>query len=294
MIIVYAGYAAGMQHALVKDHIAFGWVMFALALVPLFALGYWLQRIEGPPPEEMDAETDEASAPPSAARAGPAASSAPARAGRVLAAAALALALGAAGPAAAYWMAGAQGPVHQVRLEAPVPGGEWRGPVASRSGWQPHFSGTSGELLAAYERDGVEAGLYVAYYAHQSQNAELVNETNALYDRDRWKLRTSRDHVVQRAGGEARRVREIELVSAAGDERLLWFWYQMGDRRATSRHAAKLIQLWDTVTGTPRGAAVAVSLRPSGTMAAAREALGDFVITVAPLVDATLARAGES
>ena len=146
-------------------------------------------------------------------------------------------------------------------------------------------------MLATYVENGALVSLYIAYYADQRQGAEAINEQNTLYDENRWQPRRQADRRVALADGTVLVVREIELVAGNGAERLVWYWYRMGDKRTTSPVVAKLWQLANSLTGSLDGAVIAVSSRRHESLDTTRADLEQFLVLMEPRLVAAINRA---
>ena len=125
----------------------------------------------------------------------------------------------------------------------------------------------------------------------QRDGAELINEVNTLYDEKRWQPRRQSDRRVPLADSTTIGIREIELVAGNGEERLVWYWYRMGDKRTTSPTVAKLWQLANSLAGSPEGAVIAVSSRRHGSLDATRAHLEQFLALMSPTTEAAIDRA---
>jgi len=280
--IIALGHVTEMQHPMVRQHIGFGWVMFLVSLVPLFALGWWLQR-------EPDGAGDAAAGASRGRRDEPAA---PAGAWRVPSSAAAALVLIALGPAlAAYGDARSRAASAAVELAAPAGVGAWSGPAPQREPWDPQFPDADATFGADYVRGADRVSLYLAVYRSQSDQRELVNERNSVYDPERWGRSARVEVPVPLAGARPGRVLEVSMRRPAHGHRLVWHTYYVGGRYVTSGWLAKLYQLRGVLAGTTGGAVVAVSTRVEGGERSARERLRAFLAEMGPAVEAALAAA---
>jgi exosortase A len=276
VVIILAGHLTAMEHFLVKEHIEFGWVMFVVVLVPIFFFGIWLQRFDHASDEHGSTFATAAASSPESAR-------------KLFTTVTLALVAVAIGPAALLAATRAV-PMADVHLQVPTAAAPWKATDALDAYWGPSFRGPDAEVLAAYADNGARASLYIAYYARQRDGAELINEVNALYDEDRWQPRRHSNRRVALEDGTSIGVREIELVAGNGKERLVWYWYRVGDKRTTSPNAAKLWQLWNVLIGSPEGAIIAVSSPRQENLNATRADLERFVVNMEPSMAAAIGR----
>lgn len=270
--IVLVGHWSEMRHPLVEQHLAFGWVLFAVTLIPMFLLGAWLR---GAKPHQRGTETVPGRDLTTAG---------PARASALITAGLTATILAVLGPAFAFAWAGndaARQAVVVGRL-APaqsLPG--WSGPARRGFDWRPQFRAADAEDLVFYDRDGQRIGLYIAYYARQRQGTEVVNDRNRVFDNERW--RRSSSNLVVLPGLPDMRVRESHLYERdTAATRIALTWYQVGGRTTARAIEAKLLQLRSLISGDRSAAAVVLVLDVDGDWAEARARLLRFAALVAP------------
>ncbi len=271
-IIVAAGHYGGMQHWLVRDHISFGWFVFAATLVPLFLFGAWLAEKEwdeGVPAPRFEGSHYGAKG--------------------IVSLSILALLIASLGPAAAYWREMGDTGVNEIILAAPAVEKPWMGPVEAERNWQPQYLGADGEVRGAYRRDAAEVQLYLSYYVSQRQGKELVNDTNTLYNEAAWRRAARKEGEITLESGETLKVREMELKSTRGAGiRLVWHWYQVAGRLTSSDYEAKLLQVWGLLSGQPGAAVMALSTRVHGGREEARKVLRDAGTALMPALSGYL------
>jgi exosortase A len=272
--LVAIGHYSEMQHYLIThDHYYYGWVLFAVALVPLILIA---RRLAG----EHDTGAVDA-----------AASSVPAT-GRWrrrdtaiagLLAVVLALPL--------MFVHAGRGGASAGRLELTLPEGRdgWQLAASSEQpAWEPSFMGADGEVLASYVRDGVRVDVYLAVYRSQGQGRELIGEQNRLFSADdrRVSARSITLAVVQRPAV----VREQIAISPHG-HRVVWYWYAVGTRLVVDDLQAKLWHALGRLGGGDSGAVVAISAACARDCNDAGGGMESFLEVMAePLVSASLTR----
>ncbi|NGX17074.1 exosortase A [Wenzhouxiangella sp. XN24] len=228
--VIVAGYATDMQHFLVTtDHYYFGWVVFAIMMLPVLYLGRRLELAAPPAP---------APAP------GPALSFAwtpPGRAPVVLAFIALAL------PALA-WTALERFAAVAPAPELPAAAGGWRLEGEASPDWRPVQPGAESLTGGSYSDGRHTVDAWVAYYPRQSGGRELVGYGNA-------KARPDDGRLAAQSPGELR------LSRGARGDRLIWYRYEIGGRVTTSAGRAKLYQLAGTLGRRPSAYGLFVSTR---------------------------------
>ena len=189
------------------------------------------------------------------------------------------------------WADSRSAPTVDIHLQAPLAEAPWTVTTPPDTSWGARFLAPDAQVLATYAENGALVSLYIAHYVQQRQGAELINEENVLYDKSSWAPRRQNDRRVALADGTVLGVREIELAAGNGEERLVWYWYRMGDKRTTSPTVAKLWQLANSLTGAPDGAVIAVSSRRHETLDATRADLEQFLAVMAPRIAAANDRA---
>ncbi len=233
-LIVMLGYLSDNEIAAGVDHLIYGWLFFGVVILAMFWIGNFWREDDLEPAAQRTVAAAQPIAPPR----------------RWLGLAPLALAI-ALFP-----------PLHR-HLEAPVEPFEVAlAALSARPGWspaeapldyRPNFNGQRGELQQGYRReDGAVVGLYVAYYAQQRQDVELVAWGNRLVgERDeRWiQLTSGRDAL---SVGPVRRA-----LLGDGPRRLaVWHWYWSNGRIVASDAVAKALLALDHLTGQPDDAAL--------------------------------------
>ncbi len=211
--IVIAGYTTDMQHYLVRiDHYVFGWVVFALALIPLFIIGNKFCR------QEDEIATENCREKPRLIYGFPSF--------RLFF---LTLGLLAIAPlyARALDIVHDAQSVDQIQLQN-VEG--WRLNRDRVMSWQPSYKGTKDAVLAQYSTENFALDFYANLYLKQRQGAELVNQNNRLFDRREWQaapaeiiaFSTQRRTDVEVAG--------VELSNESGRKMLIFSWYSIADK----------------------------------------------------------------
>ncbi len=272
-MIVMIGHLSDMRLAVGVDHLLYGWVFFGIVMLLLFWIGSgWREDLKPLP--------NRAAAPAQPAR------------NEGFAFALVLVALGLAALAAA-------GPLVVGRLDAKA--AQFRGTLADpriEGGWRevpsrlpafvPHFRKARGTIQQAYERDGRQVGLFVAFYAQQTEDAELISYNNRLVvtqDRTWRKLREGRID----ANGARPAVLETLLRSPGHDLRA-WQWYWADGEWTVRPEEVKLRQALGRLTGRGDGAAVVIvyTERTPGPRDESARLLQEFVAAATPSIEAAL------
>jgi len=247
-IIIYAGYKTDMQHYLVTvDHSNFGWVIFALMLVPFFIIARRLEMAEVNIPEiNEDAVRDR--------------SNNNSQAGipcyvPVLVVTTIML-LG----AAAYEKFRAMPiEVASVSICTPVSSQTWVHGAGVQVDWSPVYIGPREELIAGYNNGSHTVTAYINMYVGQSQGAELIGYENHIEGSGIWKQTKSTIKDIEISSNDTLRVREIILESNNGKKRVVYYWYQVGGHRIVRDIQAKLYQGFLQLASSPYSGIAAIS-----------------------------------
>jgi EpsI family protein len=276
--LVAIGHYSDMQHYLIThDHYYYGWVLFAIALVPLFVIA---RRLEA---EDGVGSNDAA---PSLVRAeGPWRWRDTAIVGLLVAFSSLPLSFVHAGRGDA-----SAGP---LELTLPEGTGGWRLVApAERPPWEPIFAGADGAVLASYVRDGVRVDAYLAVYRSQGPGRELVSEQNRVLAAD--DRRVSERWVALAGVRRPAVVREQIAASPHGTHRIVWYWYAVGARLVADDLHAKLWHAFGRFAGRDSGAVTAISVVCGPDCNEAGGLLGSFLEAMAqPLVTTSVTQQAE-
>ena len=273
--IVLLAYYTDNQVAVEADHVIYGWVFLSIVTLALLGVGMaWRRRGDRRPAPGRRFGW----APP---RAG---GRAPGGAGAALAAAAPAL--------AAILEPGASSEVQALRLDPPPVAAPWTVAAGDGADWAPSFPGTTAEAVARYSDGTRSVDLFIAFYAQQTQGAEIVNPNNRVASEPDWRRAADRPVRIVLDGREVDAI-ETRFVGSGGRQRLVLQWYWVGGHMVGSAIDAKLYQLWGIVSGQPQAAAIAVATDGQESAAVALETLQGFLASL-PALETVLERAGGS
>lgn len=231
--IVMIAHLSDMQLALGVDHYIYGWVFFGIIIFLLMAIGsLWSEQRHDevaagePPPARRMAQRQPATA---ALVAGLVALCVWPVVARTLAASAPAGTPSEAALAAAFAMPATTAPA----LE-----------------WSPHYAGEPAFLAGAVEQGEEVVGWHVAWYAAQSQGAELINAANALIHEKEEPWRPKSSKVAASGDPVVPGIIESELRERQGHRTILvWQWYWAAGHPVTSPIAVKLYGARSQLTG---------------------------------------------
>lgn len=260
-LIIAIGYSTDMRHLwATRDHVLFGWVIFAGVLIAFV----WLTPLGAAPRASPPNTAPESNPPPRAL-------------GRALAMLAAALV---AAPAAAY-TAAALAPADAVAPATPAAApasAAWRGPFpAVDPEWQPIFVGAHSEWHSRYEDAAAGRAVEVLAigYARQEQGRELVNGDNSLLgDRGLILLGGS----VATLGGHS--YREWIVTDRRGRRSLVWSLYDIGGRTFVTPLYSQLWYAMHAFGRPPYSALFAFRVACDPSCPAARDTLSRFLETL--------------
>lgn len=235
--IIVAGHLTDMQSYLVKvDHYTFGWVLFAVMLIPFFFIARRLERgsSDGPATECLSRYRTSGRVAP---------------AGVAL----LLLAL----PVLVWGRLVSNGAA-DIAIELPDIRAWQR--TAAPSGWQPRFPDPDGEAQATYVRDGQRLDVYANWYKTQSQERELIGYYTALGGDN---AHMFHDKPVARMDAESTtkslEIHEIMADYPTGERRLIWYHFLIGGESRSRSIEAQLRLGLLAMVGAAQSGAIAVS-----------------------------------
>jgi exosortase A len=274
-MIVMIGHLSSMRLAVGVDHLIYGWLFFGLVMLLMFWLGsFWAEEQPPPPP-----------IPPATQATSP-------RAMSVRFAPGFAVALIVAG----FWPARASYVEHSLEQAASVPvslalpegAGGWQRVDQAATEWEPFYSGQDAKSRATYQDGDSAVELYVLYYHHQRQDAELINSQNMLAPQVHpvWKMPEEKPREAKLDGAPAT-VRQGRLLSARQDL-LVWRWNRIAGRYTANDYVGKLLSAKERLLGEPDGGtAILIATEYNGTPKAAA-VLQRFVDAMLPAIERSL------
>jgi EpsI family protein len=163
---------------------------------------------------------------------------------------------------------------------ASLPAGHdgWSGPVPPLDDWYPEFRGDTTIQAGRYLGLAAAVDVYIISYRSLSQHSELINETNRIFDPERWILVGETIGTADLTADKPLVYVETELREFTGIRRLIRHWYLVDGRSYRSRMVVKLIELGNTLAGrsTPAGVLV-ISTRFDGDAGQAAGVLDAFM-----------------
>lgn len=271
--LVLLAHHSGYQLAVGVDHITYGLIFLSLVLFCLFGIGYSFRE----PPRAL---ADKGPADDLSANSGN--DTGPMRVGspyRLSGAAAGVVAIVAASAAYATQIE-ARGTDSRI-APAPPAIGDWQATAPAHADWHPLIPNTSQDLMWGYSDGTRHVDLYVAYFAQQRQDAEVVNWMNNLVGEEVWQRAGSGTTTVTLAGQEV--LANYVRIVAGDRERFVWYWYRVDGHTTGNAYLAKLLEVKAKLLGGDQAAAVvALATDSAGDPKAANSALTHFAAQAWP------------
>jgi EpsI family protein len=181
-----------------------------------------------------------------------------------------------------------------TRLEAPAAINGWSADPAPLSSWTPEYSGSDASLMQTYRKGNKIIGLYLGYYLHQREGAELITSTNVLVRQKHpvWNKVGETGHVVA-ISGKPVRIIQTRLRSPAL-RLLVWNWNYLGNTYTANSYFAKLLEAKTRLLGQQDDAtAIILSTpyedKPDNAVATLQEFIDDML----PAIEASLKHAAD-
>ena len=233
-IVVMMAHFSGMD--LVADHVWLGYVIFAIVVAIMLWGGWLFTDIDNTGATGVQAEA--------------AGSTAPTAFVTTLVAACVIVVVVTSAPMFAVTMMGrAAQTIQQPVATLPAQEDHWSGPDAPAADWSPGFHGDTTTEAGRYSGPEAAVDMYIISYRSLSQQSELINETNRIYDPGRWMLIGETVGKSVNAAGEPLAYFETEIYEFGGIRRLVRFWYVIDGRPYRNRVAVKLIELGNILMG---------------------------------------------
>lgn len=214
LVIIIVGNYTNMQSAIVQDHLTFGWILFVSIFGPVFWLA--IRNINTSKGLQKEVRQGAYSLPP----------------GSLVAAGFVLVVIF---PAAHSFYAIPDVNNYQSKLtDITDMGGFQISTNRSRAKWEPEFVGAKAQGFKSVRLGNQSGVLYLAEYPVQTQESELINVNNHIYNDWVWK---QVDEVV------INNSKVISLQSKNGQQRVIAYCYIVAGKKVFSEKDAKLMQL---------------------------------------------------
>ncbi|BAN36757.1 hypothetical protein SCD_n02958 [Sulfuricella denitrificans skB26] len=276
-MIVMIAHLSDMKLALGVDHYIYGWVFFGLVMLLLFWIGaFWREDLQ----QTKDSES--AATPTNLA---------PLPLRRIALTTLAAVSIAAMWPGYAAYLKNHVPPPVPIKLEVPAANG-WLADPLPLSDWQPNYSGSDASVMQTYRKGSKVVSLYIGYYLHQHEGAQLVTSTNVI---------VRQKHPVWSNVGETSRVVTIDSqllpivqtkLRSATRRLLVWNWNRIGDIPTVNAHFAKLLEAKARLLGQRDDAAAIILSAPyDGDIESAAVVMQEFIGDMLPTIETSLKQA---
>jgi EpsI family protein len=134
----------------------------------------------------------------------------------------------------------------------PASPGAWVGPRSVNTHWTPIFAGADIEQRGQYVQGDKRVDAYMAVYASQAQDKELVRYDNSLIGSERASIIASSR--IEPKGPAT----ELVVETQQGEQSVLWYFYQIDSLQTARGIVAQLWYGWSSVFGSPVSRVVAL------------------------------------
>ncbi len=267
-IIVMLGHFSGMKLATGVDHLIYGWVFFGIVLFIMFWVGsYWRDdEVDNPITELTNLIKEKTS-----------------RFSLVVISGVLLISIG---PFMDYKIKhnSLQSVAQTFEIKL-IENPNWVKSETTSISWTPQYINPSAHYQTEYKDSSrSEVGLYLAYYAIQKQDAELINSQNIMIPQKHevWnQMREEKQDITIHNHSET--VLETHL-SSAKDDILIWHWNVIAGKVIINSYEAKLIEALNKLSGDSQGeyAVVVYTRFEKNDLEASRKKLQAFVNGMIP------------
>ena len=262
IIIIVVGTFTEMQHFIVQDHLTFGWIVFAVCLIPLI----YIARVYFDDSQKAN-DTQESTDVEKVST----------RTGFNKTQSIATFALLALFVTAFYWIPSRFNESYAFTVPT-LSNYEMAGESKSYSpNWKPYSQGASKERFFYYVKEDVGFQVYLADYVKQEQASEMIYVENYLYDDQFWhdvedkKLPLLDNQYLQQAN--------LAVVQRSQARyRMIASWYVINGVITSDKKRAKLAEVQAALEGKPGATLVAVALDFDGQDSAlAEQTLSEFI-----------------
>lgn len=263
LIVVVSGFLTDMQHYFVReDHVTLGWVLFGVGMLLFFFFVSRFMPLRWSNPDESSRSGGYAQCPKAS----------------VLGLLAVVGSMVLLTPMTVSNLMAAPSVTAIQSLTMPGDLDGWSVVEGTDTEAMSGFYVGADETVDGTYRDGTGASVFsqIALYRAQEIGREAVAWNNSPFDTKRWHfLKHGRREIGTHETSFA--VREIVVVSATGQRRLIWTWYLIGGRVSASPLGAKLLSLRGLLCGRSDAAMIVVTHATPMSIEQGRESMNRFI-----------------
>jgi len=236
IIIIVVGSYTHMQHFIVQDHLTFGWMVFAVFLLPLI----YLSRHYFDESNETSSETTDESA-------------VEAEINKIQLF--FTYSILTTFTVALFWIPTRYDEHYSFTLPLLDEYNLVSENKKSSPNWSPISHGVSNESFSFFIKDEVAVQVYLANYIKQSQAHEMIYVENSLFDDKRWSV--TGEALLQL---ESNKVNLLTLSRGQDRGRLIAYWYLVNGKHMTNKKLAKLEEVKSAIAGAPGATLIAFAI----------------------------------
>lgn len=262
IIIIVVGTYTEMNHFIVRDHLTFGWIVFAICLLPLI----YIARTYFNGTEVQNDRKDERLV------TGSSASQVVNKTQIITTFAVLTLFV-----SASYWIPSR----FDENYALSVPTLESYQIMSSEKtyspNWKPYSQGANKERFFYYTKDKLGFQVYLADYIRQQQASEMIYVENYLFDKQFWHQIDDKKLVLS-SSKNLQAANLVVLQRSQYQYRMIASWYVINGALTNDKKRAKLAEVKAALIGQPGATLVAVTVDFDGQdQVAAEKQLSEFV-----------------
>jgi len=234
LIIIYAGYATQMKHSLVSDHDNFGWLIFAISLIPLFFVARKLEsneEIEKSILPDAKNETEDRGKNNSSFK-------------TPYMAIIVALLLTSIAPATLIALDTQNNKGNQLAFKFPLYLKQWDYKGRAINNWLPHYENAEKIITGSYHSNQSNIDISIHHYFNQNQDNELIYYLNRVLNLP-WKehINTGIELTVPPKETYVNIIIANENPTNGKKLKSVIYWYEVAGNKTTTELGAKWLQI---------------------------------------------------
>ena len=262
IIIIVVGTYTEMNHFIVHDHLTFGWIVFAVCLLPLIYIARTYFDDSQQEANRQDELLETTSSSVNVAN----------KPHIIITFSILTLFV-----AASYWIPSRFNEDYALAVPNVTNYQMVSSNKPNSPSWKPYSQGATKERFFYYTKDALGFQVYLADYIKQEQASEMIYVENYLFDKDFW--HRLEDKKLSLLNNESLQQADLLLLKKSSRRyRMIAYWYVINDVLTSDKKIAKLSEVKAALLGKPGATLVAVSLDFDGKdKAAAEMQLTEFI-----------------
>lgn len=268
--IVMIAHFIGYEYAVGIDHLIYGWIFFGIVIFFLFWLGGMLQdkKAKNRKKKNSIVATEDGKS----------------YAIKQVKYFVVLIFLLSSGPTGASWFKDNRASANYATYKLPdLTAYKWIETKNSEIPWQPKFNGAAREYRVGYRKNNFSVQLYIAYYNRQNQGSELINADNSIYDKKLYKRIDGYNSELNYMNRKKLPIK-VTIVRSDGEDRLIYYWYKIGDVSTTNAIYAKFLEAKNILFRNKKKSMIIMvssSISDIGSINNTRNLLEDFCVAFA-------------